>query len=86
MIRVLKMEKENYQDYFTTLDKLIELLTKMKIRQTQDHHESVIGVSIFGGKKSKEYSKEYYNILSGNPDKDPDFDLMKSRLFPCQQS
>lgn len=77
---MLKMEKENYQDYFTTLDKLIELLTKMKIRQTQDHHESVIGVSIFGGKKSKEYSKEYYNILSGNPDKDPDFDLMKSHL------
>lgn len=74
------MEKENYQDYFTTLDKLIELLTKMKIRQTQNHHESVIGVSLFGGNKSKDYSKEYYNILSGNPDEDPDFDSMKNHL------
>lgn len=75
------MEKENYQEYFTTLDKLIELLTKMKIRQNQSRHDSFIGVSFLGGKKSKDCSQEYYTILSGNPDKDPDFDLMKRHLY-----
>ena len=35
---MIRMEKENYQEYFITLDKLIELLTKMKIRQNQSHH------------------------------------------------
>lgn len=74
------MEKENYQEYFTTLDKLIELLTQMKFRQRQIHHDSFMGVSFLGGKKSKDYSQEYYNILSGNPDKAPDFDLMKHHL------
>lgn len=74
------MEKENYQEYFITLDKLIELLTKMKIRQNQSHHNLFIKAGFLGGKKPKDYSQEYYTILSGDPDKDPDFDSMKSHL------
>ena len=74
------MKKENYQEYFITLNKLINLLDRMKIRQIKSHHASFIGDSSGKEDEPNDYLQKYYNILRGDSDKEPDFDLMKNQL------